>query len=124
VPAVSPRAESPYVATPAGTPELSDFLAWGLHIVVPETIDFRGYFETLSWENVDKYQTDLIIIDDRSPANRQTAEAQPTWTSLKAAAASAVTDWPAYWLRNYGAYARELDRLTSTINAADENLTD
>jgi len=112
-----------YVAEPKLSPELTDFMAWGMTIVSPEEINSRGYFELLSWENVDKYQADLIILDNRY-VDRQTAEAQPTWTTLKAAAAGAVGDWPAWWLRNYGAYATELEKLTAAINAADENLTE
>lgn len=113
-----------YVATPVGSSELTDFRNWGLDVVVPDNIDENGYFENLSWENADKYQTDLILVDNRSAATMETALAQPTWATMKAAAAGAVTDWPAYWLRNYGAYAAELDKLTAAINAADENLTD
>ncbi len=112
-----------YVAEPKLSPELTDFMAWGMKIVSPEEINSRGYFEALSWENADKYQPDLILVDNRY-VDRQTAEAQPTWTTLKAAAAGAVGDWPAWWLRNYGAYASELDKLTAAINAADENLTE
>ena len=52
----------------------------------------------------------------------ETALAQPTWTLMKAAEAGQVTDWPAFWLRNYGAYASELDKLTAAIKAADENI--
>jgi iron complex transport system substrate-binding protein len=103
---------------------LTDFRNWGLDVITPDNIDEHGYFENLSWENADKYQTDLILVDNRSAATMETALAQPTWTTMKAAAAGAVTDWPAYWLRNYGAYAAELDKLTAAINAADENLTD
>lgn len=122
--AVSTRADAMYVATPVGSTELSDFVAWGLDIVPPEKIDARGYFEALSWENVDKYQVDLIIVDNRSASYLETALAQPTWTTLKAAEAGSVAEWPAYWLRNYRAYAVELDKLTAAINAADENLTE
>lgn len=113
-----------YVATPEGSSELSDFKAWGLNVIIPDNVDEHGYFENLSWENADKYQTDLIMVDNRADATMATALAQPTWTTLKAAAADAVTVWPAYWLRNYGAYASELDKLTTAINAADENLTE
>ncbi len=113
-----------YVAATAGAAELMDFHAWGLNLIDPEVADDRGYWETLSWENTDKYQPDLILVDNRSPATMETALAQPTWTLMKAAAAGAVTDWPAFWLRNYGAYVRELDKITAAINAADENLGD
>lgn len=112
-----------YVAATAGAAELSDFASWGLKLIDPENADDRGYWETLSWENADKYQPDLVIVDNRSAATMETAKAQPMWTSIKAAAAGQVTDWPAFWLRNYRAYAAELDKLTAAIDAADENLT-
>lgn len=122
--AVSPSPEALYVAVPQYAAELSDFSAWGMNLVVPEKPD-EGfvYWQTLSWEAADTYQADLIIIDDRSKrANWKDAEAQPTWTTLSAAAAGAITDWPAYWLRNYDAYATELDKLSDAMESADENL--
>lgn len=112
-----------YVAATSGAAELVDFKNWGLNLIDPEIADDRGYWETLSWENADKYQPDLILVDNRQAATMETALAQPTWTLMKAAEAGAVADWPAFWLRNYRAYADELDKLTAAINAADENLT-
>lgn len=111
------------VAATAGSAELMDFARWGLTLIDPEVPEDRGYWETLSWELADKYQPDLIIVDNRSSATMGTALAQPTWTLMKAAEAGAVTDWPAFWMRNYGVYAAELAKLTAAINAADENLT-
>jgi iron complex transport system substrate-binding protein len=122
--AVWAGADALYVAAPAGASELMDFERWGLDIITPEIADDRGYFETLSWEQADKYQPDLILVDNRSATTLETALAQPTWTTIKAAQAGAVAEWPAYWLRNYGAYAGELEKLTAAIAAADENLTD
>lgn len=112
-----------YVAATAGSSELSDFASWGMTLISPELADDRGYWETLSWESADKYQPDLIIVDNRSPTTLETAKAQPTWTTMKAAAAGQVADWPAFWLRTYATYAAELDKLTAAVNAADENLT-
>mgnify|MGYP001172753604 CR=1 FL=1 len=111
-----------YVAVPAGASELMDFQRWGLDIITPEGADGSGYWETLSWENADKYQPDLILVDDRAASTLETALAQPTWTTIKAAKAGAVADWPAFWLRNYRAYAGALDKLTAAVEAADENL--
>lgn len=113
-----------YVAATAGAAELSDFANWGLKLIDPEVADDRGYWETLSWEQADKYQPDLVIVDNRSAATLETAKAQPMWTAMRAAAADAVADWPAFWLRNSAAYARELDKLTAAVAAADENLGD
>lgn len=111
-----------YVAATAGASELMDFKSWGLNLIDPEVADDRGYWETLSWENADKYQPDLIIVDNRSAATIETAKAQPTWTLMKAAEIGQVTDWPAFWLRNYAHYAAALTELTTAINAADADL--
>jgi iron complex transport system substrate-binding protein len=122
--AVSPTAESLYVAVPEHSAELSDFADWGLGLVVPDSPD-EGfeYWETLSWENADKYQADLLIVDERGyPANVEDAEAQPTWASLEAAAADAVAVWPAYWVRTYDAYAGALADLTAAVESADPDL--
>lgn len=122
--AVWAGADALYVAATAGSAELMDFKTWGLNLIDPEVADDRGYWEVLSWEHADKYQPDLILVDNREASTIDTAKAQPTWTLMKAAEAGAVADWPAFWLRNYRAYASELDKLTSAINAADENLTE
>lgn len=113
-----------YVAAAEGSAELMDFRNWGLDLLTPETADDRGYWETLSWENADKYQPDLIIVDNRSDQTMATAQAQPTWRTINAAEAGAVADWPAFWLRNYRAYATALDDLTAAISVADPALVD
>ena len=123
--AVSPTTESLYVAVPEFAAELSDFMSWGLDIVVPDEPDpgFE-YWQTLSWENADTYQADLVIVDERGwPDNVEEVEAsQPTWQTIEAVAAGAVDIWPAYWVRNHTDYANSLDRLTAAINAADPDL--
>lgn len=113
-----------YVAAPSEASELRDFQQWGLNVIAPDIADDRGYWETLSWEQADKYQPDLIIVDNRSPTTMETATAQPTWTTIRAAKAGAVADWPAFWLRNHRAYAGALQELTVAIRAADPNLGD
>ncbi len=114
-----------YVASAAGSAELSDFVSWGLDLISPAVADDRGYWETVSWENADKYQPDLVLVDDRAgTATRETAEAQPTWTTIRAVAAGQVGDWPAFWMRNYKVYAEQLEKLTATINATDETIGD
>lgn len=114
-----------YVASAAGSAELSDFVSWGFNVISPEVADDRGYWETVSWETVDKYQPDLVLVDDRAgPATRATAETQPTWSTIRAVAKGQVGDWPAFWMRNYKVYAEQLDKLTATINATDETVGD
>jgi iron complex transport system substrate-binding protein len=124
--AVSPTPESLYVAVPEHAAELSDLVGFGLDVVVPDEPDpgFE-YWQTLSWEEADRYQADLLLIDERGyPDNLAEAERVPTWTSLTAAAAGAVAVWPAYWLRNYDDYAAALEQLADAVEAADADLVD
>ena len=122
--AVSPSEEGLYVAVPEYAAELSDFQQWGMQLVVPDSPD-EGfeYWETLSWENADKYPADLILVDERSyPDNLDLARAQPTWPALAAGEAEATAVWPAYWVRSYDAYAESLAALTEAVDGADEDL--
>lgn len=119
--ATSPSADNLYIASVAGASELSDFARWGMDIITPAHADDRGYWETLSWENADKYQPDLVIVDDRFNGLGVAAD-KPTWQAIKAVQAGAVAKWPAFWMRSYAAYARELALLTAAVDAADPNL--
>jgi iron complex transport system substrate-binding protein len=118
---VSPTNELLYVAVPEHAPELLDFQRWGLDVIDPSSPDKAfPYWENLSWENADKYQPDLLLIDDRSyPANLKQAERQPTWDSIDAAAEGAVAPWPGYWIHTYADYADQLEQLTDVIEKAD-----
>ncbi len=119
--AVSPTSDLLYVAVPEHAPELLDFQKWGLDVIDPtDPHKAFPYWENLSWENADKYQPDLLLMDDRSyPANVKTAEDQPTWDSIKAAEAGATVPWPAYWLHTYPDYTVQLQALTEALDAAD-----
>lgn len=122
--AVSPTTDGLAVAVPKYAPELLDFQSWGLNVVDPERPD-EGfpYWETLSWENADRYQPDLLLIDDRSyPANLDDAKKQPSWTSVAAAKADSVVPWPAYWLHTYSDYATQLEQLTKAVQSANADL--
>jgi iron complex transport system substrate-binding protein len=122
--AVSPADDLLYVANPKYAPELLDFQRWGLDVINPDKPD-KGfpYWENLSWENADKYQPDLLLIDDRAYASTvKQGEKQPTWSTIKAAKAKAYVPWPAYWMHTYGDYAEQLIRLTAAIQKADAEL--
>jgi iron complex transport system substrate-binding protein len=124
--AVSPTPESLYVAVPEHAAELSDLVGFGLDVITPDEPDpgFE-YWQTLSWEEADRYQADLLLIDERAyPGNLDEAEQVPTWTSLAAAAAGAIAVWPAYWLRNDADYADALEALADAVEAADPHLVD
>ncbi|PRX19338.1 iron complex transport system substrate-binding protein [Actinoplanes italicus] len=124
--AMSPADDKVYVANPEYAPELLDLQSFGLKVINPDAPD-KGfpYWENLSWENADKYQPDLILWDGRSftpTANADWGKKQPTWFKIKAAQAGAAIAWPAYWMHTYGDFATELDKLSTAVKAADENI--
>lgn len=124
--AVSPADDLLYVANPKYAPELLDFQRWGLDVINPDRPD-KGfpYWENVSWENADKYQPDLLLLDSRTyDDSLKKARKQPTWNTIKAAKADSVVSWPAYWLHTYGHYATALDELSDEIEKADENIGD
>ncbi|HEX2127603.1 MAG TPA: ABC transporter substrate-binding protein [Solirubrobacterales bacterium] len=122
--AVSPTNDLLYVAVPEHAPELLDMRRWGLEVIVPDNPD-KGfpYWENLSWENADKYQPDLLLIDDRDyAASMRAAERQPTWDSLTAADAGSTVKWPAFWLHTYDDYAEQLELLTAAVEKAESDI--
>lgn len=122
--AVSPATDLLYVANPEYAPELLDFQTWGLDVINPDTPDPDfPYWENLSWENADKYQPDVLLLDSRKYiTDLDEAKKHPTWTKIKAAERGAVVKWPAFWLHTYGDYAEALDALTADIEKADANI--
>lgn len=123
--AVSPADDMLYVAVPEHAAELTDFTNFGLDLIVPRDPDPAfPYWENLSWENADKYQPDLILLDDRTyDASLASAERQPTWQRIEAAHAGAITPWPAFWISTWSTYAEQLHLLTAAVDKADPNLT-
>ncbi|MFI5622507.1 ABC transporter substrate-binding protein [Nocardioides sp. NPDC051685] len=124
--AVSPADDLLYAANPEYAPELLDFTEWGLQVVAPDSPDPDfPYWENLSWENADKYQPDVLLIDSRTFVDaKETAEGQPTWTSIRAAEAGQVIEWPAFWLHTYGDYAEALTKLTADLADVDDTIGD
>lgn len=124
--AISPADDLLYVANPEFAPELLDFQRWGLDVINPDAPD-KGfpYWENLSWENADKYQPDVLLLDSRTfDDSLATGEAQPTWDTINAAKTGQVIEWPAFWLHTYGHYADALEQLTADLAGVDENVGD
>ena len=72
------------------------------------------YWENLSWENADKYQPDVLLLDSRNfDDSLATGEKQPTWDSIRAAKAGSghlVAGVLAAHLRRLRRRAGEADR--------------
>jgi iron complex transport system substrate-binding protein len=124
--AISPYEDTYAVAVPKYAPELLDLQSWGLNVIDPAKPDADfPYWESLSFENADKYQPDALLFDDRNfPTNEGTLAKQPIASSIKAFAADATTTWPAYWLHTYPDYTAQLEKLTAFVQQADETVGD
>ncbi|MEW2618812.1 ABC transporter substrate-binding protein [Streptomyces sp. NPDC048106] len=73
--------------------DLEYFKALGVNFVEPPESAKKqggGWYESLSWENVDKYQADIIMMDDRSSALQPADLTKPTWRKLPAVKAGQV----------------------------------
>ncbi|MER6332535.1 ABC transporter substrate-binding protein [Streptomyces sp. NPDC001034] len=73
--------------------DLEYFKALGVNFVEPPESAKKqggGWYESLSWENVDKYRADIIMMDDRSSAIQPADIAKPTWKKLPAVRAGQV----------------------------------
>ncbi|USQ88486.1 ABC transporter substrate-binding protein [Streptomyces phaeoluteigriseus] len=73
--------------------DLEYFKALGVNFIEPPESaksEGGGWYESLSWENVDKYQADIIMMDDRSSTIQPADIAKPTWKQLPAVKAGQV----------------------------------
>ncbi|MFJ9706903.1 ABC transporter substrate-binding protein [Streptomyces sp. NPDC101234] len=73
--------------------DLEYFKALGVNFVEPPESAKKqggGWYESLSWENVDKYKADIIMMDDRSATIQPADITQATWKKLPAVKAGQV----------------------------------
>ncbi|MXM63410.1 ABC transporter substrate-binding protein [Streptomyces sp. HUCO-GS316] len=73
--------------------DLEYFKALGVNFIEPPEkakAEGGGWFESLSWENVDKYQADIIMMDDRSSTIQPADITEATWKKLPAVKAGQV----------------------------------
>ncbi|GAB1335771.1 siderophore-binding protein DesE [Streptomyces sp. E-15] len=73
--------------------DLEYFKALGVNLVEPPESAKKqggGWYESLSWENVDKYHADIIMMDDRTSAIQPADITKATWKKLPAVKAGQV----------------------------------
>ncbi|WP_405817005.1 ABC transporter substrate-binding protein [Streptomyces sp. NBC_01390] len=73
--------------------DLEYFKALGVNFVEPAADVLKasgGWYESLSWENVDKYQADVIMMDNRTSAIQPADITEATWKQLPAVKAGQV----------------------------------
>ncbi|MBT2395456.1 ABC transporter substrate-binding protein [Streptomyces sp. ISL-100] len=94
------------------------FQELGVKFVEPK-VDAAGFFESLSWENVDKYPADIIMMDNRTAVLQPSAlKDKPTWTRLPAVKAGQVIPRTTEPIYSYDKCAPILEDLAEAIEKA------
>ncbi|GAA2033506.1 siderophore-binding protein DesE [Catenulispora yoronensis] len=108
-----------YASNPGISTDLMYFTELGVDIIVPTKLDAGDYYESLSWENADKYQADLILLDSRTISLQpKDLAAKPGWAALPAVKANQVTPWDTVPRFSYAGAAPLLERLATAIQSA------
>jgi iron complex transport system substrate-binding protein len=108
-----------YVSHPEVNADLTYFRELGVDLVVPEKTDEGGYFESLSWENADKYDADLILLDSRTSALQPKAlRDKPAWRALPAVRAGQVVPWASEPRFSYAGCAPLVEDLAKAVRDA------
>jgi len=101
--------------------DLEYFKALGVNFVEPSEAAKKatgGWFESLSWENVDKYQADIIMMDDRSSTIQPADIDKATWKKLPAVKAGQVIARSPEPILSYDKCTPLLDNLAEAIENA------
>lgn len=120
--AASGTPEQFYVAVPQDYPDLSYYQSLGLGIISPETDD--PFWQTLSWEEVGRYPTDVIMGDARGGTPAQVLEQLPANArQLPAIEADQLITWQIPLALGYGAVAGAMRELAEFVPTARSGLS-
>ncbi|GAA0824731.1 ABC transporter substrate-binding protein [Streptosporangium amethystogenes subsp. fukuiense] len=108
--------EMMWVVNPDDHADVRYFKELGLDVVVPDKVDEAGFWETLSWENADTYEADVILVDARTQSMRvDEMMKKPTFAKLPAVKAGQVYAWHAEERYSYQGYADVLEKLLADL---------
>ncbi|MBG0821801.1 ABC transporter substrate-binding protein [Planomonospora sp. ID91781] len=111
--------DSLWVADPKDHVDVGHFKELGLDVVVPEKVDETGFWQTLSWENADTYEADVILVDARTQSMKvEEMMKKPTFAKLPAVKAGQVYPWHAEERYSYQGYASVLEELAANLAKA------
>jgi iron complex transport system substrate-binding protein len=119
--ACSAAAETFYASNPATGNDLRFFVELGVDLIVPDALDEAtgNYYELLSWENADKYQADVLLLDNRAQALQPDGLTEfPTWNALPAVQEGQIVGWEAEPMYAYGLAAASIEALATAIQNA------
>ncbi|MDA0637424.1 ABC transporter substrate-binding protein [Nonomuraea sp. MCN248] len=118
---MSGGADQMWVVNPPEYADLRHLVDNGLDIVVPEKVDEGGFFQTLSWENADTYDADVILYDTRTQALKpEEMMKKPTFAELPAVKAGQLYPWRAEAPFSYQGYADFLEELVANLKKASK----
>ncbi|MFK4146296.1 ABC transporter substrate-binding protein [Streptomyces sp. NPDC004065] len=101
--------------------DLEYFKALGVRFVEPPEqakAQGGGWYESLSWENVDKYAADIIMMDNRTSAIQPAGITEGTWKKLPAVKAGQVIARNPEPILSYDKCAPLLEDLAKAIESA------
>jgi iron complex transport system substrate-binding protein len=108
-------AQTMSVANPTIVTDLIYFKSIGMDLVMPPVTTF---WETLSWEQANKYAVDLILTDSRSSTlNHDALMQKDIWRLLPAVQAGQVAYWP-WKTYSHLSYTKALDDLAEVVRKA------
>ncbi|WP_432133157.1 ABC transporter substrate-binding protein [Streptomyces sp. bgisy154] len=103
--------------------DLEYFKALGVNLVEPpESAKAQGggWYESLSWENVDKYPADIIMMDDRSSTIQPADITEATWKKLPAVKAGQVISRSPEPILSYDKCVPLLETLAQALEKAEK----
>ncbi|MGP4093333.1 ABC transporter substrate-binding protein [Nonomuraea sp. KM90] len=116
---VSGGADALWVVNPPEYPDIVHLKDAGLDVVTPAKVDEGGFFQTLSWENADEYDADVILYDTRTQALKpEEMMKKPTFAKLPAVKAGQLYPWNAEAPYSYQGYAGFLEGLVANLKKA------
>jgi len=118
---MSGGADQMWVVNPPEYADIRHLTDNGLNIVVPDKVDEGGFFQTLSWENADAYDADVILYDTRTQALKpEEMMKKPTFAKLPAVKAGQLYPWRAEAPFSYQGYADFLEELVGNLKQASK----
>lgn len=119
--AASGTVDQLYVAVPSGYADLLTYQELGMDIVEPDTDE--QYWETLSWEEIDTYEADVLMGDSRGGSVDQIVEAIPEAArTIPAIESGQLARWEVMLAPGYANLARILEDLTEVVEASDPDV--
>lgn len=115
--ATSPATDVLYVSNPDANQDLKYYRdELGLDITTPDNPDEGGYFESLSWENADTYEGEVIMWDDRvGRAGFAIYGDQPVFGTVEGVENDAFVPWTSVFPPTAQAVADVMDRLADDL---------